>query len=247
MARDEGPWKRNPPRSGTRGGFVVWLGAAALLGGLVWWLAGAFPGAIDSDFDRVRLIWLVAILGLCASSLIFARRFRMGEVLRNIAIWTGLAAILVLGFTYQDELRNVALRVRSEILPGSPAAVEPGVLVLIEGADGHFHVDGEANGTPVRFLIDTGASDTVLSPMDAERLGIDLSALDFSRVYATANGNGRGAPFRLMDLAIGPIALSDVAVSVNQAPMGESLLGMTFLRRLKSFEIQGRRLYLRWQ
>ena len=99
----------------------------------------------------------------------------------------------------------------------------------------------------MRFLIDTGASDTVLSPMDAQRLGIDLAALDFSRVYLTANGNGRGAPYRLMDLAIGPIALSDVAVSINQAPMDESLLGMSFLRRLKSFEVQGRRLYLRWQ
>ena len=43
------------------------------------------------------------------------------------------------------------------------------------------------------------------------------------------------------------VALSDVAVSINQAPMDESLLGMSFLRRLKSFEVQGRRLYLRWQ
>jgi aspartyl protease family protein len=226
--------------------FVVWLTLLAVLGALVWWLSGAFPGSVDSDFDRVRLIWLVTILALASSSLIVARRFRMGETLRNIAIWAGLIAALVLGFTYQDELRGVAERVRSELLPGSPATLEPGELVLVEGVDGHFHVDGEANGTPVRFLIDTGASDTVLSPMDAERLGVNLGGLDFSRVYATANGDGRGAPFRLMDLAIGPIVLSEVAVSINETPMSESLLGMSFLRRLKSFEVQGRRLYLRW-
>jgi len=48
-------------------------------------------------------------------------------------------------------------------------------------------------------------------------------------------------------LTVGPISLSDVPVSINQAPMDSSLLGMTFLRRLKSFSVRNHRLYLRWR
>jgi predicted aspartyl protease len=32
---------------------------------------------------------------------------------------------------------------------------------------------------------------------------------------------------------------------VNQAPMSSSLLGMTFLKRLESFRVSGRKLYLK--
>jgi aspartyl protease family protein len=118
-------------------------------------------------------------------------------------------------------------------------------LALSESADGHFYVMGEANGTRIRFLIDTGASDIVLSPSDAARLGIDVTALDFSRAYQTANGLGQGASYRLDNLAIGPIALMDVPVSINRSEMSSSLLGMSFLKQMASFEIRDRHLYLR--
>jgi aspartyl protease family protein len=136
---------------------------------------------------------------------------------------------------------------RSALIPGYAVATEPGVLVLSESADGHFHVFGEVNGARVSFLIDTGASDIVLSPADARRAGIDIEALNFDRIYQTANGLGRGATATLDTLSIGPIALSDVRVSVNQAEMRQSLLGMTFLKRLAAFRIEGNRLYLHWR
>ena len=74
-----------------------------------------------------------------------------------------------------------------------------------------------------------------------------MRALSFSRVYQTANGIGRGAPFTLERLTIGPVTRAHVAVSINQAEMRESLLGMSFLQSLSSFEIRGRKLFLRWQ
>ncbi|MBT3978500.1 MAG: TIGR02281 family clan AA aspartic protease [Rhodospirillaceae bacterium] len=104
---------------------------------------------------------------------------------------------------------------------------------------------GSANGARVRFMIDTGASDIVLSPADARAIGIDPATLRYTRVYQTANGLGRGASYRLETLAIGPIEFRDVAVSINQAEMNVSLLGMAFLDRLSTFEISGRRMTLR--
>jgi aspartyl protease family protein len=98
----------------------------------------------------------------------------------------------------------------------------------------------------VRFLVDTGASDIVLSPGDARRAGIEPESLKYDRPYATANGVGYGASVTLDRLEIGAISLSNVRVSVQQAEMGTSLLGMTFLRRLKSYAVQDRKLVLRW-
>jgi len=117
--------------------------------------------------------------------------------------------------------------------------------VVTQGDEGGFFVMGMVNGQRVRFLVDTGASDTVLSPADAKRLGIDLETLTFDKTAETANGMGYGAAFTADSLAVGSIAFSDMPLVVNQAPMSSSLLGMTFLRRLESFQVKGDKLYLK--
>ena len=119
-------------------------------------------------------------------------------------------------------------------------------MVISESPGGSYMVYGKVNGTPVPFLIDTGASDIVLSPGDARRIGIDVDGLDFAHVYETANGQGRGAPYRVASLQVGDIVLHDVAVSINQAPMQSSLLGAAFLRKLKSFGFGDHQMVLRW-
>jgi aspartyl protease family protein len=250
MSDRDGPWRRNPPaRSGRDGARSIFRFVLLLLaGGLgLWMLAGLFPGRLASDDDRAYLGRALVVVALLASGLMFSRRIALATVVRNIAIWAGVAAVVILGFTFQDELRDAAFRVRAELFPGYPVVTDSKTLVLTESSDGHFHILGEANGTRVNFLIDTGASDIVLAPADARRLGIDVRALSFSRVYQTANGIGRGAPFTLESLTIGPVRRAHVAVSINQAEMRDSLLGMSFLQSLSSFEIRGRKLYLRWQ
>ena len=69
------------------------------------------------------------------------------------------------------------------------------------------------NGTPIRFLIDTGASDIVLSQSDAKLIGIATENLDYSRVYETANGAGHGAMATVSSLTVGPVSFHDVPVS----------------------------------
>ena len=244
--RGEGnPWTRiTPPR---RAGFLIWLALLAAAGAGIWFLAYLLPGRAISGWDQAFILRAFLVLALVSGGLIFLRRVPLAETLRNVAIWAGIAGIIALGFAFQEEIRYAGLRLRAELLPGMPVTTGVNELVLTQAADGHFYVIGEANGTPVRFLVDTGASETVLSPADAARIGIELGSLSFNRSYSTANGIGLGAPLTLRSLSIGPIVLSDVPVSVNQAEMGTSLLGMSFLRTLGSFEVRDRRLYLRWQ
>jgi aspartyl protease family protein len=212
----------------------------------VWFLASAFPGSLSSDFETARVIWLFALLALISSGVVFSRRIDLGETARNLGIWVGITAVLVLGFSFQDELQFVWQRVRSEFVPSYPMPGASNEMVLAEGTNGHFNVIGSVNGREVNFLVDTGASETVLTPSDAVRLGIDIEGLEYSRVFQTANGLGYGAQIELGTLSIGPLVFYDFPVSVNRTEMGSSLLGMSFLRRLESFEVRDRRLYLRW-
>lgn len=111
---------------------------------------------------------------------------------------------------------------------------------------GHFLVDAEVNGTAVTFLVDTGASSVVLSPQDARRIGLEPERLRFTERFGTANGTVRAAPVELREIRIGQLAQRYVPASVNEAPMGISLLGMTFLSRLESWSVEKGRLALYW-
>jgi aspartyl protease family protein len=73
---------------------------------------------------------------------------------------------------------------------------------------------------------------------------MDRASLKFDRTYQTANGVVRGAPVRLKRVEIGSVVVDDVRASVNEAPMGTSLLGMSFLSRLSAWRVEGDRLTL---
>ena len=99
---------------------------------------------------------------------------------------------------------------------------------------------------PILFLADTGASHIVLAPGDARKLGIAIEDLSFDRVYHTANGTVRGSSIRIDEFRVGSIHLEDIVASVNEAEMGRSLLGMTFFKRLNSYEVHNDVLTLYW-
>src|SRR5688572_25065619 len=224
MNQRNGPWQGDEP-GGRGGGLILWVAVLAAMAAGIWMLAGRFPDALASGESRGRLVYLIVLLALVSSGVIFARRFTGREVLRNLAGWGAVVVVLALGFTYQDDLKRVASRVRAELIPGYAVSSDPKVLVLTEGGGGHFFVISEANGVPLRFLVDTGASDIVLSPDAARRLGIDPGELRFTRVFRTANGIVRGASYNLASLKIGSLEFSNVPVTVNQAEMDTSLLG----------------------
>lgn len=249
MAGDEGPWTTPRRRDARVAGWRLAVWVFLLVGAVIvlLTLSRYFPGSARSDFDRVYLVRNLAILAIVSAGVVFAPRVKFSEVMRNVAIWSAVAAVLVIGYTYRAEIDAIGIRIRAELVPSYPWAIAPHTLSVTRSEDGSFYVMGSVNGVPVRFLVDTGASDIVLSPADARRAGIEVSRLAFSHRFETAHGVGYGAITDAASLAVGPIALQGVKVSVNQSEMSMSLLGLTFLNRLDSFEIRGDRLLLRWR
>jgi aspartyl protease family protein len=254
MASDGGPWGREPPDPPKPppqrpripvSRRLIWLGILAALAAALWVLARAFPGSLQDPQDRIWLILMFGFFALVSSRVLIVGHIQWSQKARHAAIWVGVIAVLVLGFAYQDELLGVGQRVRAEFSSSYGVATSAHELVVAEGPAGGFFVMGQVNGQPVRFLVDTGSSDTVLSPADAQRVGVNMASLNFEHMAETANGTGYGALFTADNLTVGPIKLDSMPMVVNQAPMSFSLLGMTFLRRLDSFRVRGRRLYLK--
>jgi len=239
--QNSGPWDKPPRRPG---GVVVWLVIAGLVGALVVFLMFLFPEAMDAEDKRISLVRRLGMLAIICASLVMHRRLKPGSALKNLAVWAAVVVVLLLAYNLRDEASALWRRVAADLMPHR-GVVEYGAVTFRARMNGHFVVEAEVDGALVRFLVDTGASDVVLSPGDAERLGFDLKALSYSRAYQTANGPGFGAPVRLGRVAIGPVVLLDVRASVNGAPMQNSLLGMSFLGRLSGYEVSGDKLTLR--
>ena len=150
--------------------------------------------------------------------------------------WAAIALVLLFGYSYRHAVLRLGERLIGEIMPQRGTVVGDAVSFRAV-ANGHFLVEAEVNGVALRLLVDTGASDVILSPADARRLGFDVATLDYSRRYRTANGIVFGAPVRLGQVRVGPIVLDDVRASVNGAEMARSLLGMSFLGRLGGYSV----------
>ncbi len=112
--------------------------------------------------------------------------------------------------------------------------------------NGHFFVQAQVNGVALEFMVDTGATNVTLSPADARALGFDDDKLNFTHRSRTAGGIVPTAPVVLKEMRIGLLSLPNVAARVNGEPMGISLLGMSFLRRLRSYEVINNKLVLRY-
>jgi aspartyl protease family protein len=247
MADRHGPWggAQPPVRRRSRRRLLIWIALVAALAACVWSFSYFFPGQLSAS--GWFFVWRsFALLAVLSSAIAFATTAQLRRCARHALIWCAVIAVLVVGYTLRADLAGFGQRILGELIPSYAQATAPRTLVVAQSDDGNYYVTGAVNGAPVRFLIDTGASDIVLSPGDAANAGIDTKNLDYGRLYATANGTGHGALSNADRLAVGPISLSNVPISINQAAMDSSLLGMTFLSRLEGYEVRGGRLFLKW-
>ena len=106
---------------------------------------------------------------------------------------------------------------------------------VLKGLDGHYWADALIEGRAVRVMVDTGASVVALTRDDAARLGLKLTAEDFSDSIITASGPVRAAPVELQAVAVAGARVERVQAMVVERGLPHSLLGMSYLGRLSAF------------
>ncbi len=106
---------------------------------------------------------------------------------------------------------------------------------VLKGLDGHYWADALIEGRAVRVMVDTGASVVALTRDDAARLGLKLTAEDFSGSIITASGPARAAPVELQTVAVAGARVERVQAMVVERGLPHSLLGMSYLGRLSAF------------
>lgn len=201
-----------------------------------------------TDENLAGLVYLAGLLILVGGGLRVYRN-RLPQALRQAAIWIIIFLVMVTIYAYRGPLLRFAGPVLSELNPDRAVVVtDPDgnrTLTVARSSNGHFYVKASVEGTPIRFLIDTGATGTVLSERDAVRIGIAVDTLTFNRPMQTANGLVFEARTRIGRLEIGPFALRNVSVGVlRDSQLNTSLLGMNVLSRFASFQVEGDRLIL---
>lgn len=178
---------------------------------------------------------MVVMLGIVLAGSLW-RSGGIGVAVRNALIWFLIFAGLFLAVVaYKDS--DLMLRARGELMPDAPLTVG-GEMRVTAREDGHFWIRGTLNGHETMFLIDTGASDIVLTRATAQAAGIDVDTLAFDRGAMTANGPVAAARATIGTLKVGALERRNMPVSITAGQLEVNLLGMTFLRTLKSWRVE---------
>ncbi len=178
----------------------------------------------------------------------------LGFTIRAAGLVIGASVVAGIAVSYLGEVADVGDRpVRDSRLAAKSSQAAGGLAdghatgeLEVRAVRGHFFLEAEVDGQKLLFLVDTGASKIIIAPKDAENLGFRPADLDFTQKFHTGNGVVMGAPVSLREIRIGQFSVYDVDATVNGAPLPYSLLGMSFLDQLDSYEVSGDRLVMRW-
>lgn len=184
-----------------------------------------------------NLVYLIVLLVALVAFTLLNRSQSFGQMGKALALWgVVFLTILVAVLLWQD--------IRTEIAPRQSVLVGGGGVTVPRAVDGHYYLTLEVNGTATRFMVDTGATEIVLTREDAEAAGIGTDGLIFSGRASTANGTVETAPVRIATLGLGGTTDTNVRALVNGGAMDESLLGLSYLSRFSRMEIADGQLLL---
>lgn len=150
--------------------------------------------------------------------------------LQNAAIWGLIFLGTVAGFGLWEDIKR-------DMVPRQAVFADQGKIEVPRAFDGHYYLTLQINGAPVNFVVDTGASEIVLTKEDAMAAGLHPDDLKYIGRAKTANGEVRTAPVRLDTIGIGSIVDTNLPAYVNEGEMFKSLLGMAYLQRWGKIEI----------
>jgi aspartyl protease family protein len=190
--------------------------------------------------DIASLLYLTLLASVIGGYFLLSNRNRLGQVAQQAVVWGLIFVGVVAAVGLVPQLREGLTPRQSYVgTPDGGARIEVPL-----GPDGHYHIRLAVNGTDVPFIVDTGASDMVLSRADARRVGIDPDALAYLGRAQTANGTVPLARVTLSEVRLGEVTDRNVVASVNGGDMDGSLLGMSYLSTFGRIEISGGRLIL---
>ncbi len=227
-----------------------WIIAAVMGIGLI---ALLFSGNSGQTFglpsDSVGRGLYVGILGAVIGAGILGSGIPIGTVARSLAIWLIIIMALIGGYQFRYELQDIGSRLTAGLIPGSPISLTASdgrkSVILEKQGNGHFEARAEVNGRPVRFIVDTGATTSVLSSADAAAAGYDISALAFDIPISTANGAARAARVTADELRVGEIFRNrQMMLVASPGQLQQSLLGMSFMSSLSGYDVRGDRMVL---
>lgn len=171
--------------------------------------------------------------------------------MRSILVLAALVLALAAGMSrFLDAGVAPASKSRQQPAVAAAAAVQPAAasgrsMTVKRDRRGHFQVEAKVDGRRLDFMVDTGASVIALTTKDARRLGIFPSFNEFRVPVRTANGTVKAAAVTLGSVDVGGLVVRDVpALVIGDNALGENLLGLSYLTRLKRFEYAGGKLVL---
>ena len=127
---------------------------------------------------------------------------------------------------------------KADVKVAQPVDWNMGEVSLPRSGDGHYYASVTANGVPTQMLVDTGASVVALTGSDAKALGITWSDDQVQPVAQGASGPVNGFQVTLDRVQLGGLDVQDVPAIVVPEGLGVSLLGQSFLGRVKHVDIQ---------
>jgi aspartyl protease family protein len=188
----------------------------------------AYIGMMDGS-DIARFAYLALLGAVVAGYFLAQNRKNLGKVAQQAMIWVLIFVGMIAGYgLWSDIQRDLAPR---------QSVLSTGQVEVPRMFDGHFYLTARLNGEPVEFVVDTGATDVVLTKADARRIGIDPDTLTYTGSAMTANGMVRTARARVERISVGEIEDRNLEVWINEGEMDRSLLGMAYLRRFSRIEI----------
>ena len=167
-------------------------------------------------------------------SLFLVSKRKFMQNIRYLLIWLLIFTIIFSLFSYREIFLNN--RVIAQLIPGYAISDADKSVSFYAAEDGHFYANIYVNGVKIRFLLDTGASDIMLTANDARKIGINISDLVYDRFYHTAGGIIVGAGIKLAKLQVQDMEFYDINASVGNSNQNISLLGMDFFNLFAKYE-----------
>ncbi|HLA20478.1 MAG TPA: TIGR02281 family clan AA aspartic protease [Pseudolabrys sp.] len=169
--------------------------------------------------------------------------------MRQILIFA--VAVLIVGGYFARYAERAVVQPSAQAVAVEPAyqprqpSTSGRSLILDSDRQGHFKTEARIDGRYIDFLVDTGASLVILRESDAGRAGIRPRPSDYTATVSTANGKVKAAPAKLNRIEVGGITVHDVsALVLPDQVLGQNLLGVSFLSRLKRYEYANGRMVL---